>query len=306
MRHSLLLATVILGLIAWGVVIGDVPQSIKLQGYLTGSSGTPANGSVSMTFDLYDAPVAGTFVDRFGPVLVAVHAGVYDVELSFAASDFAGANRFLEITVNGEVLAPRTRLTSVPYALTGSSSGGSSGANGATGPTGPTGPTGSTGPSGATGPTGSPGTTGQSSTTAFGTAALTVTNTMSAFTLIPGLTQTINVPSNSAVLVTADGGISTTSATSSGYSVVNVAIYIDGVVSPNGGYRRISAANTAGVLNMIESFSLTQALTLTPGAHTIDVRAATGSTAAANSPAVVSGDSTSVIQGELTLTLIKK
>jgi hypothetical protein len=55
---------------------------------------------------------------------------------------------------------------------------------------------------------------------------------------------------------------------------------------------------------MISNFDMSQAIPLTPGAHTIKV-AAKGN-GGASSPALVSGDSTSVLQGELTVTIVKK
>jgi len=85
---------------------------------------------------------------------------------------------------------------------------------------------------------------------------------------------------------------------------VDVALVIDGVVAANGGYKRIVAANTTGIVTMISNFDMSQAIPLTPGAHTIKV-AAKGN-GGASSPALVSGDSTSVLQGELTVTIVKK
>lgn len=86
----------------------------------------PYNGNADMTFALFDAPDGG---DQVGPTLaftaangdpVAVNNGVFDVTLDFGADAFIGAmtdQRFLEVTVDGNVLSPRTAIQNAPYAL---------------------------------------------------------------------------------------------------------------------------------------------------------------------------------------------
>jgi hypothetical protein len=114
----------------------------------------------------------------------------------------------------------------------------------------------------------------------------------------------VTVPSNAVLKVSVDGGLLTESTATNGVSVVDVALVIDGVVSANGGYKRIVAANTTGIVTTIANFDMSQAIPLTQGAHTIKVAAkGNGGT---SSPALVSGDATSVLQGELTVTIVKK
>jgi hypothetical protein len=137
----------------------------------------------------------------------------------------------------------------------------------------------------------------------FGTGSATI-SASTAFTDLPGLSQSVTVPSNAVLKVSVDGGLQTESTANNGVSVVDVALVIDGVVAANGGYKRIVAANTTGIVTMISNFDMSQAIPLTPGAHTIKV-AAKGN-GGASSPALVSGDSTSVLQGELTVTIVKK
>jgi hypothetical protein len=145
--------------------------------------------------------------------------------------------------------------------------------------------------------------TGQNATTGFGTASVTISPT-TGFTDLPGLSQSLTVPSNAVVNVSADGGVETTSNATTGYSVVDVALAIDGVLTADGGYKRITAANTTGLVQMFAYFGMSQAISLTPGAHTIKVVAA--GTGGGSSSALVSGDSNSVLQGELTVTILKK
>jgi hypothetical protein len=79
-------------------------------------SPVPANGPFSMTFRLFDADPGGLLLAGVGPVVVDVDEGLYDVELPLPATLFDGTQRFLEIEIDGEVLAPRLRVASTPFA----------------------------------------------------------------------------------------------------------------------------------------------------------------------------------------------
>jgi hypothetical protein len=54
------------------------------------------------------------------------------------------------------------------------------------------------------------GTIGQSVNTVYGTGTLVVDATVTNYPIIPGLSQTISVPTNSVLLVSTDGGIQST------------------------------------------------------------------------------------------------
>lgn len=142
---------------------------------------------------------------------------------------------------------------------------------------------------------------GQNSTTVYGSAGLSVPSTMTTFTLVPGLTQTLTIPANSIVYISTDGGVSTTSVASNGYSGVDIAIYIDGAILSNGGYKRIYVLNNGGLVGNFGFWSMSLAQSLSAGSHTIAVRAAY----IAGSTATVSGNNLSVLQGELTVTILK-
>jgi cysteine-rich repeat protein len=95
------------------------PPSIRVQGALTDQSGgvpMPANGSYAMKFSLYPSMIGGAPVASAGPMTVQVAAGLYNAEVPFPASVFDGSSLFLEVAINGEVLAPRIPIVSVPYA----------------------------------------------------------------------------------------------------------------------------------------------------------------------------------------------
>lgn len=113
--------------LAWLPVFAQVPQGTAFgyQGLLSRSD-APVEGSVDLSFALFDAPTGG---NQVGPTLgflaadgnaVAVHGGVFDVTLDFGADAFAGSaadRRFLEVTVDGDRLSPRTPIENAPYAL---------------------------------------------------------------------------------------------------------------------------------------------------------------------------------------------
>jgi hypothetical protein len=106
----------------------------------------------------------------------------------------------------------------------------------------------------------------------FGTSSLLVTPFSSA-TLIPGLTQTITVPTGGVVYVSSVGGINTTSTSVNGFSVVDIKLYVDGVGVINGGFQR-GIAMSFGIVSMIEYWNISSTLNLSPGSHTISITAA--------------------------------
>src|SRR5262245_27695320 len=96
------------------------PQAIKVQGALTDRvSGTPApaQGVFNMTFALFDNEFGGLPITTIGPLAVDVQQGRFQVELPLSTGQFQVPDRYLAITVNGETLTPRIRLTSTPFAL---------------------------------------------------------------------------------------------------------------------------------------------------------------------------------------------
>ena len=96
------------------------PQTIKVQGSLTDRiSGTPApaQGVFNMTFALFDNEFGGLPITTIGPLPVDVAQGRFQVELPLSTAQFQVPDRYLAITVNGEILTPRIRLTSAPFAL---------------------------------------------------------------------------------------------------------------------------------------------------------------------------------------------
>lgn len=152
---------------------------------------------------------------------------------------------------------------------------------------------------GAAGSAGASGTTGQDIVEAIGNGQLQVTAATN-YSVIPGLSLTVMVPANSKLHVDTNGGIQCTGI-GNAYSAVDVAIFIDGTITQ--AQRRVVAANTVGVAQMLQSWAFGRFYFLTAGSHTIDVRAAAGDGAMAT--ANVSSANAPQLQGVLTVTTLK-
>ena len=150
------------------------------------------------------------------------------------------------------------------------------------------------------------GPTGQDAISAYGTGSLTTTTFT--FADVPGLTTTVNVPANSVLYISTDGGISPAlTATSASTSViVDVALFIDGTVS-RGGFTRVSVLDNGGVWQQpTGSWSLALTAPLTPGNHTIKVQARLAGSLNAPGGAIVSSGDSTILQGSLNVLTIAK
>ncbi len=99
---------------------GPLGTGFTYQGVLR-LSGAPVNGTANMVFSVYDAAAGGSLVGTQTMNGVAISSGVFTVQLNaggeLGASVFTGQDRWLEVTVNGQILTPRQKLTAAPYAL---------------------------------------------------------------------------------------------------------------------------------------------------------------------------------------------
>lgn len=164
---------------------------------------------------------------------------------------------------------------------------------------GETGPKGDTGPPGQPGPAGDPGTTGQDILEAVGTGQVQISEATN-YTIIPGLSLSVMVPVNAKAHIDTSGGIQCT-ATGNAFSAVDIAVFVDGSITS--AQRRVLAANTAGIAQVVENWSFGRYVPLTPGTHQIDVRAAGAAPGAAI--ANVSSASAPQLQAVLTVTIAK-
>ena len=178
---------------------------------------------------------------------------------------------------------------------------GPQGNTGAQGPAGPQGPQGTQGPTGAQGPVGPAGTTGQLGAAAFSTGSLSLTSAVTTFTAVPGASVTVTVPTNAIVFVTADGGLQTSSTSTTGFSTIDIGLHVDGAVPPNGGFKRIIAANTGGLTAMLSAWSVSLVTSISAGSHTFSIRGRYN----AGSTATLGGDNQSVNQISIAVTVLK-
>jgi Fe-S cluster assembly iron-binding protein IscA len=111
---------IFLGVLA-DLFAGEVPDVLIHQGYLTDRSGKAVNGSVNMSFGIYESESGGTALIEEDIGSVSVKDGYYVVEIGKKAdikSVFSAGKKdmYLEIRINGEAGSKRLRIGAVPYA----------------------------------------------------------------------------------------------------------------------------------------------------------------------------------------------
>jgi hypothetical protein len=111
-----LLLVVLSLLLISAFTIAQVPQLVSHQGYLADSTGAGIDGTLPMTFKLFADSTGGSAVLTQTFPSVDIAKGVFNVNLDVSSATFT-SGYWLETQVNGEVLTPRTRLTSAPYSL---------------------------------------------------------------------------------------------------------------------------------------------------------------------------------------------
>lgn len=94
----------------------DLGTGFTYQGRLH-DDGTPANGTYSMVFRLYDDQSKSFLLGTVNINGVTVSDGLFTVELDFGSGKFNGQSRWLEIEVNGTPLSPLQNISPAPYAL---------------------------------------------------------------------------------------------------------------------------------------------------------------------------------------------
>src|SRR5688572_13817947 len=107
----------------------DVPQIINFQGRLTDTNNNPTSGSIDFQFRLYSAVSGGTQLPAGSPwsesQTLTVTNGVFNAPIGLVTpipySVFQSTNIYLQITVEGENLAPRELLVTSPFAFSAQS-----------------------------------------------------------------------------------------------------------------------------------------------------------------------------------------
>lgn len=122
-----------------------------------------------------------------------------------------------------------------------------------------------------------------------------VTATTAGWQILPGLSRTITISQPAKILCHTDGGIQTSSTSTSGFSAVDCVLFLNGALFGQGGYERVTVVNNFGVVTTLGFWTKEVIAVLVPGTYTIDVR--TRLNLGAN--AYVGGNNTSVLQGVL-------
>lgn len=113
-----LLSLVMLCLLA-ALASGDIPKKVNYQGRLIdGSTGLALPGSHTLTFTLYDSSTGGGSLWSETKTETADSSGVFSTLLGSVNPIEVGFAEpcWLEIEVDGEILAPRREVVSVPFA----------------------------------------------------------------------------------------------------------------------------------------------------------------------------------------------
>ncbi len=107
LRTPLRRTLVALALVAGSVARADVPNNLGYQGRLFKADGTPASGSFSLGFAVYDSESGGTLLWTETQKL-SLSDGFYATRLGEVTPIpddlFAGSQRYLEVSVAGEAL----------------------------------------------------------------------------------------------------------------------------------------------------------------------------------------------------------
>ncbi len=125
MRRNALLALCGLWILAASLAAAATPRVLHYEGRLTDAAGVPLAGPVTLTFTFHGAPAGGaalagfTDTDEVTPDaqgVVSTWVGD-DPGLPIPALILESGEVWLNIAVNGQSLAPRKRIASVPYAM---------------------------------------------------------------------------------------------------------------------------------------------------------------------------------------------
>jgi hypothetical protein len=320
MKKALIIFAIIFSAVL-NVANAQAPQAFSYQAVARDASGNILpNQTVSFRISILQNSTSGTIIysethltitNDFGLVNLKVGQGSV-VTGTFSTISWGGNNHFIRVEMDAAggtsyQLMGTTQLLSVPYALYAEKTSGftivstvdngngtftfnySDGSSFTT--------------SNLTGAAGTAGTTGQNVTEVYGSGQLLVSGATTTYTLIPGLTQTITVPSNCKVYVYTSGGMQLQVATATAYAAVNFGIFVDGVVASPAGQQLVTVVNTTGLGNNLATWSFGHTFTLTAGSHTFTVRAQSAD--AGSSTVGVSSGSAAMIQGTLTVMIVK-
>ena len=113
MKKSILLSLIAL------ICFAEIPQLINYQGKLTDPDSVAVAGTHAVEFAIYDAETDGTLLWSETHAAVELSHGLFDVVLgSTTPIDLPFDDEYwIDLEIDGEVLSPRQRLSTVPYAF---------------------------------------------------------------------------------------------------------------------------------------------------------------------------------------------
>ena len=99
-------------------IYAQAPNEIRYNGKLK-EYNQESNGTKTMNFKIYDQLTGGTAKWESGENFVKVSSGIFSYTFSPDSTlvDWSKKDFYLELVVDGKVLSPREKLTSVPYSL---------------------------------------------------------------------------------------------------------------------------------------------------------------------------------------------
>jgi len=105
-----------MSLLLCAAIFAQIPQTIQYQGKLTDISGVGENAELDMRFRIFDVETDGDSLWAMTIADVPIVHGLFDVSIGPIDLPF-DEQYWLEIVVDGNVLAPRVQLTTSPYAF---------------------------------------------------------------------------------------------------------------------------------------------------------------------------------------------
>ncbi|GAB1402668.1 hypothetical protein MASR1M68_15790 [Elusimicrobiota bacterium] len=97
-------------------VYAGAPYEIRYNGKLK-SYGSDANGTKNMNFLIFDNLTSGSLLWQSGVQSISVSSGIFTYVMQPSNVDWQVKDCYLEVVIDGKVMTPREKLTSVPYAI---------------------------------------------------------------------------------------------------------------------------------------------------------------------------------------------
>ena len=97
-------------------VYAGAPSEIRYNGKLKSYS-SDANGTKSMNFLIFDNLTSGSLLWQSGTQSISVSSGIFTYVMQPSNVDWQVKDCYLEVVIDGKVMTPREKLTSVPYAI---------------------------------------------------------------------------------------------------------------------------------------------------------------------------------------------